>query len=463
MAFSKLLQPAGHVRYHRDNNFWRGKKLKFTIIIGFILLLLQLLFLGNMAYLLGAIFRAEERTNHINLLVVDYDGGLMGQAVKAAYSQLEGKSFPTLQFTDGKTFSAREELLVSEVCYDIDIWGAIYIHENASERLIAALAGGSSADTYNSSNTMTYIVNEARYTLSVAVGIVSLGASTLASATSVALATMLATDSGVTLNTTSPTAIAALATPITLTSIIIAHTPQAARALYNTAIIVLTIIPNMFFIMALNQNQLDWSMFSRATLRANISFRLMTSVLYALATAACATGYIWAFKEDWVVTATQGVLTWLEFTLYCHIQFLVIDICTAFLPMSGVPFIILFWIISNVASAIYPFELSPGFYKWGYALPAHHHYQNLVTIWSHGCAPQLYRTLPILFTWWVVGLVVGVMGMTKRCVDAAKADEDMESSGNGGEEARMIRLDTYRTPLPFRDALNLRPARSASF
>lgn len=34
-------------------------------------------------------------------------------------------------------------------------------------------------------------------------------------------------------------------------------------------------------------------------------------------------------------------------------------------------FFLIFWVITNVATAFYPIELAPGFYRWGYAWPLH--------------------------------------------------------------------------------------------
>ena len=33
---------------------------------------------------------------------------------------------------------------------------------------------------------------------------------------------------------------------------------------------------------------------------------------------------------------------------------------------------LIFWVITNVATAFYPIDIEPGFYKWGYAWPLHY-------------------------------------------------------------------------------------------
>lgn len=127
--------------------------------------------------------------------------------------------------------------------------------------------------------------------------------------------------------------------------------------------------------------------------------------------------------------------------LYMHINFLIVDILTSFIPMEFLPLCILTWVILNVASTISPFELNPGFFRWGYALPAHEVYQVLVQIWGDGCESQLYRALPILFSWWIAGLVFVVIAMRHRYQTAVAAEDaavaarhtsQIESSGKEG-------------------------------
>lgn len=99
--------------------------------------------------------------------------------------------------------------------------------------------------------------------------------------------------------------------------------------------------------------------------------------------------------------------------LVMHLYFCIIDSVIAVLPMKFMPFFILTWVIVNVTSTLSPFELSPGFYYIGYAIPAYELYQVLLDIWTHSCNPTLYQSLPILFSWWLVAFVAFV-GATRR-------------------------------------------------
>jgi hypothetical protein len=83
--------------------------------------------------------------------------------------------------------------------------------------------------------------------------------------------------------------------------------------------------------------------------------------------------------------------------------------------MKFLPFFVLTWVILNVTSTIWPFELAPSFYRWGYALPAHEVWQVLIQIWSGGAVDRLYEALPILFTWEIVFLPLAVVALNFRC------------------------------------------------
>jgi hypothetical protein len=86
------------------------------------------------------------------------------------------------------------------------------------------------------------------------------------------------------------------------------------------------------------------------------------------------------------------------------------------------------WVVFNVAAILLPFELSPGFYRWGYTMPAHEAYVTLIDIWSGGCNPHLSYTLPILFSLEVVGWFLSGIGVYRRCHYAVIAEAAQQNS-----------------------------------
>lgn len=180
--------------------------------------------------------------------------------------------------------------------------------------------------------------------------------------------------------------------------------------------------------MALNGISDHFKAFTELSWKTNGLIRAIASILYTSIGALFMTTYIWAYKESWGQDGSRFVLTWIILWFLMHINFLFFDITTAFIPIQFMPFIVLTWVILNIASSISPFEMSPGFFRWGYALPSHEAYQVLVQIWSGGCNNRLYQALPIMFSWWVVGIPVAVYAMQHRCKNAMAAQGLVDSA-----------------------------------
>jgi hypothetical protein len=172
-----------------------------------------------------------------------------------------------------------------------------------------------------------------------------------------------------TANTTNANIAQVLFDPIAASSIDISPINQGVRFYYNTVTMVMVILPQFFFVMALNGISAQTNIFGLLSLKKNIAFRLGVSISFTFIASLCMTGYIWAFREDWGVTSGQFALTWMAVWLAMHLNYFIIDSVTAVAPISLMPFFILTWVIMNVASTLAPFELSPGWYRIGYANP----------------------------------------------------------------------------------------------
>ncbi|MBA7490058.1 hypothetical protein ES702_00592 [subsurface metagenome] len=438
-------------------------------------------------------------------MLVDYDNGVVSQALQAAYQRMRGNSFPTLESVNAADYPT-EQSLINEVCQNRHIYAVVYTHAGASDRLSAAIGGGSAAATYNASNAISFIWNGVRYN-TFGQSLVAANLQQLITASGVAYASLNNSYAYSAINTSSPQAITALAQPFRPSSIDIMPTSQGSRVFYNSVTIVMTIISQFFFVLSINGIAGSFQMFTRLSIIRNLYVRWGSAIVYSAGLAATLTGVIWAFRESWPVTASQGVETWLMFTFICNIHFLILDFAAGFIPMRFVPFFVLTWVLMNVTSTVIPFELMPGFYHWQYALPSFEAYSLLITIWSHGCVPQLFRALPILFTWWILGLLGSWVSMIQKCNAAThieraeeeqvaeieqEAEEDaektLEESSTANSDAQVPTQSTpntltkprtlsraydsftsgdsrgalwMSTPLPFQDRLGLTPARTA--
>ncbi|CAI7599782.1 unnamed protein product [Penicillium pancosmium] len=373
-------------------------------------LLLQLLFLANMAYLYGSAYHDSIRISSMDVLFVDYDQDVIGSSINTAYQGLASKGFPTIHQHSTTDYPTPDDVRQA-VCKG-QYWGAIYTNTNASSRLSSALASPQTAETYDNTEALTYVWNGAKYSAYAQTIYSSL--EMLVQATRGAYSQINGTAVMATANITDTRIAQTLLDPISASSIDIKPTNQGVRFYYNTVSMVMPILQQFFFVMALNGISSESDIIRLLSLKMGILLRLSLSICYTFIGSLCMTGYIWGFREDWDVNGGQFALTWMAIWLVMHLNFLLIDSVTVVLPTKFMPFAILTWIIINVSSSISPFDLSAGFYRVGYALPAYELYQLLLDIWTDGCNPPLYRTLPILFAWWLIGFVAFIFGMRKR-------------------------------------------------
>ncbi|KAF7589830.1 hypothetical protein BBP40_003640 [Aspergillus hancockii] len=401
----------------------RRSRLQFLKLTGLNFVLLQLLFLALFSYLFGSLFRQTDHIHNINVVFVDYDGGLIGTAVRRAYQQLEGEGFPTLIERSPQQFES-PTTLQSAVC-NIDYWAAIYTTPDASNRLATALTGGAAASSYNQSDVLIYIWNEARYS-TVADSAVAGNLDKLSQAARIAYSQLNGTGALQTLPATDVAAVEVFTSPWTLTSVDIQPTIQGSRLIYNTLVFILILIQDFFFLGTVNGLYAQLNLWIKLSPKRMVTFRLLLSAAYTFIGSLCATGSIWAFRKGWHVNGNQFVLTWMAIWLFGHLNFLTLDVFTVWLPPPFVPMALITWIVLNVTSILLPFELSPAFYQWAYALPAHALYQILIDIWSGGCNPQLDYALPVLFAYELSSLLLSCVGVYRRSHLAFVANEGEE-------------------------------------
>ncbi|KFZ14222.1 hypothetical protein V501_03361 [Pseudogymnoascus sp. VKM F-4519 (FW-2642)] len=380
--------------------------------------LLQLLFFGLLCYLFGSLFQQTSRTHALNVLWVDYDGGVIGDAVRDAYKSLQSDGFPTVIEHLPDEFPSEREL--REAVCDTSYWAALYTAPGSSERLGHALSGA--ASQHNQSNVLFYIWNEARYPTVLDSAI----SSNLQMLSNAARSAYTARNSSFAVDTIQPndtTAMFIYANPWTLSSINIQPTTQGSRAVYNTICIVLILIQDFFYLASINGLYAQFKIYNKISPTRIILTRDIISGTFTMVGSLLVSAAIWAFKDGWILSGKQFAINWLIIWLFAHVNFLAIDVFTIWLPPQYIPMALISWIITNVTSILLPFSLSPSFYRWAYALPAHEAYEALTNNWSSGCNPHLYYALPILFAYEVIGLAATAIGVYRRCHFAVVAEE----------------------------------------
>ncbi|KAL8719793.1 MAG: hypothetical protein Q9181_008019 [Wetmoreana brouardii] len=420
-------------RRERHDTLWRHKKQKFFLAIAIAFIMLQLLFLGLMAYIYGSLWNSESRYDRFHVLFLDFDHGLVGQTLNLAYQKLKGPSFPS--FISQSTTEYPSPEAAFDAVRDGSFWAAVFANPGSSDRLAAALHGGLAAQSYDPSTAITYIWNGVRYP-PFSDAVFQANFQKLVSVIRAEYLGLNGTFALQTINSTDEAAVHALFNPIHLSEVNIMPTTQGPRLLYNTISMVMPLLQQFFLLLIINGISHELQLYSKIPVHLSGLARLSISIVYDLIGSLCMVGYIWAFRETWSVTGSQFVLTWMVLWLLFHIHFVVLDTVTAFVPFPGIPFLLLIWIIINITSSLSPFEVSPGFYSWGYALPAYEAYTILTDIWSSGSAPQIHRALPILFCWWIAGLGAATYGHVHRCHKAWMLERKLgESSKSRAQEA----------------------------
>ncbi|KAK1994709.1 hypothetical protein LX36DRAFT_660294 [Colletotrichum falcatum] len=393
-------------------------------------IMILVLVLADMSYLFGATFEQGKRAHALKILAVDLDGGVIGSAIAGASESLRAANFPTIEFASASEYPT-PAAAKSAVCSG-DYWGAIYVNRGASQRLADAVGGASDA-AYDAAGSVTYTYNQARYP-AIADSVL---ASNMQKVVAASRGFYYKSPGGAaalgSLNASSPAAVAAYLDPIASTPDIIGAQTQGSRVFFNTVNIIVPTLAQFFFILALNGICEASGLHAKARVRDVWLLRFVASKIYGLLTAITVTGYIWAFRENWAVGGPEFGKTLLVFWLYMDVQWQVLEsLMGSYVPMQFIPFFFLTWMLANVASSVTPFELTAGFYRIGYAFPAHEVYSLLILAWS-GCADQTRVALPVLFSWWAVGHVVSVFSIRKRCADArnmAVAAAEVPSKGD---------------------------------
>lgn len=432
----KLYPRAHHnrVHVHGADKALRKTRRAFLKAASINFMMLQTLFLGLFAYIFGSLYQQDGHIHNLNVAFVDYDGGIIGQSVRDAYTTLQGTSFPTLQEQAAGDFATPQDL--KEAICKARYWAALYASPGASTRLEGALGGGSAATTYNRSDVLTFIWNEARYS-AIIDSTISANLQTLSTAARLAYVARNGTAALQTLPTTDPAAVSVFSNPWELANINIQVTTQGSRLIYNTLVIILILIQEFFYLGTINGLYLQFKIYEKLYPHRIIAYRNMISLSYTFVGSLCTAGAIWAFRAGWDVNGNQFALTWATLWIFAHVNFLTLDIFTVWLPLPLVPMALITWVVFNVTSILLPFELSPKFYWWAYAMPAHEAYQTLIDIWSSGCNHQLYYSLPTLFSFEITGLVLSALGVYRRCHYAVIAAEGQEAAFRARLETAM--------------------------
>lgn len=120
-------------RLHGHDKAIVGARMSLLKLAFYNLAILQVLFFLLFCYLFGSIFQQSSHVHNMHVLYVDYDGGLIGSAVKQGYGALQGKDFPTLN--EGSVTQYPTPGDIDKAVCSTKYWAAIYTSPGATTRL----------------------------------------------------------------------------------------------------------------------------------------------------------------------------------------------------------------------------------------------------------------------------------------------------------------------------------------
>ncbi|KAJ6480711.1 hypothetical protein C8R47DRAFT_1322364 [Mycena vitilis] len=298
--------------------------------------------------------------------IVDFDGGLVGQAISSALSSIDPGTVgvawevvPGSQFPEG--ISQVQNAIVQE-----KTWYAVMINSGASANLSAAV---STADaSYDSSMAITFIGNEARneYIYGIHYDIVTAQLGTITSQFALLFLKNISSLPNIGTMLSKAPQLGVQPISYTVDNLRPFDVPVASAVTFVGLIYLLIL---SFFIVNVSAAAREASgLEQRLTLGSLVRVRIATSfvayffigLFYTLLSRAFQLPFDRQFGRAGFVVF--WMLNWLGM-LACG---LALEAMITLLGVRGVPFFLMLWIISNVSVAVFPLQVLPRVYRYGY-------------------------------------------------------------------------------------------------
>ncbi|KDR71082.1 hypothetical protein GALMADRAFT_254253 [Galerina marginata CBS 339.88] len=332
--------------------------------------------------------------------IVDFDGGNVGQTIVRSLTSGTGRIIkweivPSARFPGGVVDVIRE-------VEDNLAWVAVTINEGTSLRLEAASAVPDPG--YNGSQAITAYGVEARNENAYRVFIrpyvqTSLDAIQFNFATQ--YATRLASSSGIAnLLATSPQTVVS---PVSYTIVnLIPFSQPVASAVVFVGLIYLLILSFFVVMIAYNARQVS-GLNNLLNLRAIVTVRLLSSCVGYFFLSLFYSLLNLAFNLD--LTKKYGHAGFMIFWMLNWIGMLAVGLAlesliTLFTPQY-IPFFMILWIIANVSVCVFPIQILPRIYHYGYAAPFYNISSSTRSI-AFGTKNTLGLNFGVLFAWVLV-------------------------------------------------------------
>ncbi|KAF9650519.1 hypothetical protein BDM02DRAFT_1391636 [Thelephora ganbajun] len=374
--------PFTHGFLDKDPETSRARSLYFKIIAGTLLLVFTYVIWGVLPIYWGSVFKLYHHAHNLHGWIVDLDGGAIGQTVAQTFI---GGSGPTTKMTwltapSNLNLTTREQFehaLVNEKA-----WAIVAINQGATEHLNQVLSSGNGP--YNGTSAVTVYINEARSSNAVRGFVlpeVQMTMAQIEARFAAQQATRLGSSGSVSasLLTNAPLAVV---NPLAYTLDNVRPFDSAIVTVVNfVGLIYVTIIAFVTVVANYNATTAN-NLFPRLTISTLITLRLtfyfcsyfVLSCFFSLLNLAFGTPFSRYFGSSGFVI--YWVMAWVSMLALG----LTLDAMIILLTVKMIPFFLIFWIVINVSIAAYPFELLPGVFRYGYAMPFYNLSRTVLTI-----------------------------------------------------------------------------------
>ncbi|KAJ6560477.1 hypothetical protein B0H10DRAFT_2115024 [Mycena sp. CBHHK59/15] len=378
-------------------------------------------------------------TPHHNLpgWIVDFDGGSIGQGVVQVLSAIDPgvngivwEVVSASQFPGG--ISQVENAVVQE-----ETWVALTINSGASANLTAALAAADAS--YNSSLAITFIGAEARnenaYRVLSRVATAQLEALSQKFAIQFAAQNLTSASNMPALLANAPQIVTR---PLGYTIANIRPFDVAVASAVTFVGLIYLLILSFFIVTVSAGARLVSGLEGRLTLAALIRVRLLTSFVSYFFIALFYTMLSRAFQLPFERRFGGGgfVIFWMLNWVGMLACGLALEAMITLLTVRFVPFFLIVWIISNVSVSLWPLQVLPHVYRYGYAFPFYNISRAVRTI-VFRTKNDVGMNFGILIAWTVLSCITLPLAqwfVRRKAVAAAKAGKPALTPAQEEEE-----------------------------
>ncbi|TFK23383.1 hypothetical protein FA15DRAFT_642627 [Coprinopsis marcescibilis] len=373
----------------------------------------------------GALWKTPER--NLDGWVVDFDGGQIGEQVMNALASNSGVGKITWHVQSAESFPGSLEDLRTSVREE-HTWAAIAVAPGTTERLGATLA--SPNQTYDGSRAILAFAVEARsengYRSLIRPSIE--GALTIISR-QIALQVAARASSSANIQAILQDSPQTIVNPVgfTLENLIPYDQPVATAATFVGMLYQL--IMGFFVVMICMAAREASGYEKRLSTRALIGLRLASAFTAYFFISLLYSAMNMAFQLD--VTRKFGnagfVVFWMINFAGLAAMCMTLESMITLLTPKGIPFFMLLWIITNLSVTLFPIEVLPTLFRYGYAWPFYNTSVALRTV-IFGTENHLGRSFGILYGWAALScLTLCLFQWMRRRPTKAEVSKDISS------------------------------------